>query len=106
MNAKITIWSTLAIALAATFMLFGTSYAGDSGSPISFSGTVNGNNQLVDNNGRTFNIANSGEGREVQSLIGKKVAVKGTVLESMGKPTIEVHDYTIKWFDTFPMGDH
>ncbi|GAB6907422.1 conserved exported hypothetical protein [Desulfosarcina cetonica] len=95
MNTKINIWSTLAIALAATFILFGTSYAGNYTDNADIRGIVTSNSQLVDNHGKAFNIANSGEGLDVQTLIGKKVEVRGTVMDKGGQPTIEVHNYKI-----------
>ena len=93
MKTKINIWSTLAIALAATFILFGTSYAADYTNNASITGTVTSTNQLIDNHGNAFNIAKSGEGLDVQSLIGKKVEVRGTVMDQGGQKTIHVQEY-------------
>ena len=93
MKTKINIGSTLAIALAATFIFFGTSYAADYNSNANITGTITSNNQLVDNHGKTYNIARSGEGLFVESLLGKKVEVRGTVMDQGGQRTINVQEY-------------
>jgi hypothetical protein len=58
-------------------------------------GTINDSNQLVDNDGQTFNVADNEEGMKLLSLTGKKVQVTGTVMESEGKKHITVSAYEL-----------
>jgi hypothetical protein len=62
---------------------------------ITLSGVVNEASQLVDDNGDTFELANTDEGLEVKSLIGKKVEITGTVMEEAGQQIVQVHGYNI-----------
>ncbi len=62
---------------------------------IILSGMVNEASQLVNDEGDTFELANTDEGLEVKSLIGKKVEITGTVMEDAGQQIVEVHDYKI-----------
>ncbi len=58
-------------------------------------GTINDVNQLVANDGQTFNVADNEEGKKVLSLTGQKVQVTGTVMESEGKKQISVTAYEL-----------
>ncbi|UCH79804.1 MAG: hypothetical protein JSW20_08595 [Nitrospiraceae bacterium] len=59
------------------------------------SGTINDANQLVDNDGQTFDVADNDEGKKLLSHAGQKVQVTGTVSESEGKKQITVTAYEI-----------
>ncbi|AOY57756.1 MULTISPECIES: hypothetical protein [Desulfococcus] len=118
-------WYVLAIGLAITLALIGTGHAGWSGEDkseaetgksgvmeprdpgtdaeavapggdqIVVSGMINDSSQLVDDSGYVYELADTGQGAEVKSMIGKKIQIKGTVLEEEGRASVEVHDYTI-----------
>jgi len=112
-NIKHTL-SVVTMALAATLILFGTSYAKDSNwwlnperygvmhnstpardGQVTISGTIDTNRQLISNKGEAFKLTNNESGMEVQSLVGKKVQVKGTVMDAGGQKSIDIHQYTI-----------
>jgi predicted lipoprotein with Yx(FWY)xxD motif len=65
------------------------------GSQISISGVINEDGQLVDNNGMTYDIADNDEGNEVMEMVGQKVAVKGTVMETEGTKIITVTEFNL-----------
>jgi|GEM_PF-1537403 len=118
-------WHVVAIVLALSLTVFGTGYAGwfgedkseteteksgitetqDPGAAaeetmpgsdqIVVSGMINESSQLVDDNGYVYELADTGQGAEVKSMIGKKIEIKGTVLEEEGQVSVEVDDYTI-----------
>ncbi len=62
---------------------------------IMITGTINDSNQLVDNDGQIFDIADNEQGNELLTHVGMKVQVKGTVLESEGEKLITVTAYEI-----------
>lgn len=62
---------------------------------VTIMGTVNAENQLVDESGQAFSLADTEEGLEVKALIGKKVQVKGTLEEQEGNKVVTVTDYEI-----------
>lgn len=65
------------------------------GSQVSISGVINEDGQLVDNNGITYDIADNDEGNEVMEMVGQKVAVKGTVMETEGTKIITVTEFNL-----------
>ena len=62
---------------------------------VAITGTVNSNNQLVDQDGQIMEIADTEEGKELLTHAGQKVTVKGTVMENEGKTEISVSNYEI-----------
>jgi len=62
---------------------------------IMITGTINNSNQLVDQDGQIFSVADNEQGKALLSHVGMKVQVKGTVLESEGKRLITVTAYEI-----------
>ena len=66
-----------------------------SGGQVTLSGTVNSNSQFIDNRGRSLNLTNTDEGLEVQSLVGQRVEIKGTVMDEGGQMTVDVREYKI-----------
>ena len=62
---------------------------------IMITGTVSDANQLVDQQGQIFSIADTKEGMELATHIGVKVQVKGTVMESEGQKQITVSAYEV-----------
>lgn len=110
--------TTTAIALAVLLMLFGTGYAGWLGPPaetgtetscvsttsgeprpetrrVVVSGTIDDYGLLVDRTGGIFKLADSGQGMEVRSLIGKAVKISGTVVQAEGESVIAVSEFAI-----------
>ena len=104
----------MAMMLAATVMSFGTGYAGGIGpdektrseasiqdptipdaGPVVLSGTIDDYGLLVDLLGDTFRLADSGQGMEVKSLMGKAVKIEGTVMEAEGEPVVAVNQFTV-----------
>ena len=65
------------------------------GSQISISGVINEDGQLVDDNGLIYDIADNDEGNEVMEMVGQKVAVKGTVMETEGTKIITVTEFNL-----------
>jgi hypothetical protein len=62
---------------------------------IMITGTVSDANQLVDQQGQIFSIADTKEGKDLATHIGVKVQVKGTVMESEGQKQITVSAYEV-----------
>lgn len=63
---------------------------------ITVSGTINDSNQLIDDQGKAFELSeNTDEGLEVKALVGQKVELKGTVMEEEGQNIMEVQEYRI-----------
>jgi hypothetical protein len=62
---------------------------------IMITGTIDDANQLVDKEGQIYSIADTKEGNELVTHVGKKVQVKGTVLESEGQKLIKVSAYEV-----------
>lgn len=66
-----------------------------SGEEVALSGSIDDMNRFIAENGQTYRLSDNEQGLEVQSLAGKKVEIKGTVMEEEGQKTVEVTDYTI-----------
>ena len=62
---------------------------------VAVTGTINSDNQLVDQDGQILEIADTKEGKELLSHTGQMVSVKGTVMEKEGKSHISVSNYEI-----------
>jgi type 1 fimbria pilin len=62
---------------------------------ITIQGQVNEDNQLVDQDGNTYNIADTEAGQQVMDMVGEKVEVKGTVKEDMGEKEITVESFNV-----------
>jgi len=89
--------STKKIALAVLIigfiaLLAGIAVAADE---VSITGTVNQDSQLVADSGETYDIGDNEKGNEVMEMVGKKVSVKGTVMESEGTKTIEITSFEV-----------
>jgi hypothetical protein len=65
------------------------------GSEVSISGVINEDGQLVDDNGMAYDLADNDEGNEVMEMVGQKVAVKGTVMETEGTKIITISSFKI-----------
>jgi len=94
---------TISIVVCALFvvvMMSGIAFSAEKGAAIQdqelmITGTINNANQIVDNDGQIFDVADTEQGKELLTHIGMKVQVKGTVLESEGKKQISVSAYEI-----------
>jgi hypothetical protein len=62
---------------------------------VSITGTINDDSQLVSDSGTTYDIGDTEKGNEVMDLIGKKVTVKGTVMESDGAKIITITSFDV-----------
>jgi len=62
---------------------------------ITISGTLNDANQVVDDYGRIYQLADTEESKELASHVGKKVQIKGAVMEQEGEMVISVSDYEL-----------
>ena len=58
-------------------------------------GTIMQDNQIVDQDGQSYVIKPIKEGDNIIELVGKKVQIKGTVLEADGQKTIEMVSYEL-----------
>ena len=65
------------------------------GSEVSISGVINEDGQLVASDGMAYDIADSEEGEQIMEMVGQKVTVKGTVMESEGTKILSVTEFDL-----------
>lgn len=63
--------------------------------PVVLSGTIDDYGLLVNPLGNRYRLADSGQGMEVKSLMGKTVKIEGTLMEAEGKTVVAVNQFTI-----------
>jgi len=85
---------TLISLLTVVALVFATG-VGLAADPINIQGQVNEDNQLVDQDGMVYEIAETEQGMQVMDLVGEKVEVRGTVTEEMGAKQITVESFNI-----------
>ena len=73
-------------------MLAGVSSAGKS---VTIVGYVNGQYQIVDNEGTVYEIADSEKGEEVAELVDRKLRVTGSLMDADGMAVIEIIMYEV-----------
>ena len=78
--------------LCLTVFLSGIAVAG---SEVSISGVISEDGQLIDDDGMAYDIADNDEGNEVMEMVGHKIAVKGTVMETEGTKIITISSFKI-----------
>jgi DNA/RNA endonuclease YhcR with UshA esterase domain len=85
---------TLISLLTVVALLFsaGVALAADT---VTIQGQVNEENQLVDQDGNIYQIAETEEGMQVMDMVGEKVEVRGTVTEQEGAKEITVESFSI-----------
>ena len=85
---------TLISLLTVVALLFsaGLALAADT---VTIQGQVNEENQLVDQDGNVYQIAETEEGIQVMDMVGEKVEVRGTVTEQEGAKEITVESFSI-----------
>jgi hypothetical protein len=66
-----------------------------SGGVATIVGTINDENQIIDNAGIVYEVADNALGKEVMANVGKKIQAKGTVIEDEGLKMITITSYTI-----------
>jgi hypothetical protein len=108
-------WYPIAIIFAAALILFGVGYFGFSGSEneaeipagtrqmhvaprlprITLSGTVDLSGRLINDQGKSFELAATDESLEVKALVGRRVSITGAVMEKDGRKIVAVHEYEI-----------
>ena len=80
------------LVLGLVISVAGIAVAGDE---VSITGTINADSQLVDDSGNSYDIADTEQGYEVMEMTGKKVSVKGTVMEQDGTKTISITSFEV-----------
>ena len=80
------------LVLGLALSVAGIAVAGDE---VSITGTINEDSQLVDGSGNSYDIADTEQGYEVMEMTGKKVSVKGTVMEQDGTKTISITSFEV-----------
>ena len=65
------------------------------GGDVTIVGTVNDENQIVDNAGTVYDVADNEKGEELMEHVGKKIQVKGTVMEDEELKMITITSYTV-----------
>ena len=83
------------VVLMTGFALSGEMKTAEQVQKVMITGTINNDNQLVDNDGQIFDIADTKEGKELLTHTGQKVQVKGTVMEDKWKKQISISAYEI-----------
>ena len=84
----------LIILLTVIALVFATGVA-MAAEAVTIQGQVNEENQLVDQDGNVYKIADNEEGMKVMDMVGEKVEVKGTVQEDMGDKEITVESFSV-----------
>jgi hypothetical protein len=62
---------------------------------VNITGTINEDSQLVDDSGMVYDIGDTEMGNQVMELVGKKVSVKGTVMEAEGTKIITITAFDV-----------
>lgn len=83
------------ISLLAVIALVFTVGVGLAADPVNIQGQVNEDNQLVDQDGTVYKIADTEQGMQVMDMVGEKVEVRGTVTEEMGAKEITIESFNI-----------
>ena len=89
-NGKKWVIGILALTLVAFFA--GPALSGDA---MTITGTINEDNQIVTDDGKTYDVVDTEKGDEVVEMVDKKVKATGTVEESEGKLMISITAYEV-----------
>ena len=65
------------------------------GEDVTIVGTVNDENQIVDNAGTVYEVADNEKGEELMEHVGKKIQVMGTVMEGDDGKLITITSFTV-----------
>jgi hypothetical protein len=66
-----------------------------SGSPVTITGTINEDSQIVTDDGKKYDVVDTEKGDEVVEMVDKKIKATGTVEESEGKMMISITNYEV-----------
>lgn len=91
MSSKIA--SVLTVTILVMTLLTGLSCAGDQqaqGTEVLLKGSINMNNQFVDEAGQTYDLAINDKTQELLNMPPQVLELKGTVMEKDGKKTLRV----------------
>ncbi|MEE4264753.1 MAG: hypothetical protein V2I56_18865 [Desulfobacteraceae bacterium] len=91
MNKNIKKLLTGILILSFVSMFAGFAIGGD----VTIVGTVNDENQLVDNAGTVYEVADNEKGQELMGHVGKKIQVMGTVMEGDDGKLITITSYSV-----------
>lgn len=80
--------------LTLTMMVFGAG-GGLAAEMVTIQGQVTEDNQLMDEEGNVFVIAETEEGMQVMDMVGQKIEVRGTLTEEEGVKEITVESYSV-----------
>lgn len=86
---------TISVALSVVLLTVAFCGLAVAGEEVTIMGTVNAENQLVDESGQAFSLADTAEGLEVKAMVGKKVQITGTLEEQEGQKVVTVSNYEI-----------
>lgn len=81
-----------ALIVSFVFMVAGPAL---SGGDVTIVGTLNDDNQIVDSAGVVYEVAENDMGEEVMEHVGKKMEIKGTVMEEEDSKMITITSYTV-----------
>ena len=83
---------TLALIFSFVFAFAGPALSGEN---VTIVGTLNEDSQIVGNDGVVYEVADNNVAEEVMEHVGKKIEIKGTVMEEEGSKTITITSYTV-----------
>ena len=83
------------LAIVALVFATGVALAGSMGDAVTIQGQVNQENQLVDQDGTVYSIADTEQGMQVKEMVGEKVEVRGTLMEEEGAKEITVESFSV-----------
>ncbi len=86
------------VGLTLAVLLAGTGWASSTAATeeVQLTGTILEGGLLVDDQGQEYQMAKEGVSMELESQVGQKIEVKGTVLEDNdGKKVIKINDYKV-----------
>lgn len=85
------------VGLLLAVLLAGTGWASSTtpAEEIQVTGTVLKGGRLVDDQGHEYQMAKDEGGLQLESQVGQKIEVKGTVLENDGQKIIKINDYKV-----------
>ena len=86
--------TVLAIVMVLAFVFIGTAWAAEE--EVQLTGTIMQGGLLVDDQGQEYVVAKEEGAPDLESQVGQKIEVKGTVMEnSDGQKVIKINDYKV-----------
>lgn len=84
---------TVALLTAVLLLFFGVS--GALAGEVTITGEVNGDYQIVADNGDVYDVAEDEKGDDLVANVGKKVEVQGTLMEEEGSKILKVVSFKV-----------